>query len=127
MIITSVRKKVLLAVILAGLFFAGPGLAESGEVYLVAEVKILDQELYSKYTEKVPQIIERYGGRYIARTSDIKPMAGGWEPDKVVIIGFDSMESLEECFNSPEYMEILPIRKRSTESRAIIVEGYEGN
>jgi uncharacterized protein (DUF1330 family) len=124
---TSVMKKILLAVILTGLFFTCPGFAENGKVYLVAEVRILDEEMYSRYTEKVPQIIEKYGGRYIARTSDIKPMAGGWEPDKVVIIGFDSMERLEECFNSPEYTEILPFREKSTESRAIIVKGYEGN
>jgi uncharacterized protein (DUF1330 family) len=123
----SVMKKLLLAVILTVLLFTVAGLAEDKEVYLVAEVKILDKEMYSRYTEKVPQVIGRYGGRYIARTSDIKPMAGGWEPDKVVIIGFDSMERLEECFNSPEYMEILPLRKKSTESRAIIVEGYKGS
>jgi hypothetical protein len=34
-------------------------------VYMIIEVQDRNNETYSKYTEKVPEIISKYGGRYL--------------------------------------------------------------
>jgi uncharacterized protein (DUF1330 family) len=36
-------------------------------VYMIIEIKVMDYELYTKYVEKVPEIIKKYGGRYLVR------------------------------------------------------------
>ena len=37
-------------------------------------------------------------------------------------VEFDSKQQLQECFNSPEYREIAPLREKSTIGRAIAVD-----
>lgn len=44
--------------------------------YLIIEIKVLDRELYSQYIEKVPSVVIKYGGRYLARGGQVTPVAG---------------------------------------------------
>jgi len=95
-------------------------------VYFIAEIKkIIDREKYSEYVSDVPKIIERFGGKYLARGSETLTIFGDWKPGKIVILEFDSFEQLQHCFNSPEYRAIAPLREKSTIGRAIAVEGVE--
>ena len=90
---------------------------------MIIEVVIQKKEIYSKYVEKVPAIIEKYGGRYLVRGEKITSITGGWNPERIILIEFESMERLRECFQSAEYSEIAPLRKKSTTSKAIVVNG----
>lgn len=45
-------------------------------VYLIIEIKVKDNELYSKYVEKVPEVIESYGGRYLIRGGEVTSFSG---------------------------------------------------
>jgi uncharacterized protein (DUF1330 family) len=51
------------------------------------------------------------------------PFEGGWDPERIVVIVFDSMETWEGCFKSAEYRKIAPLREKSAETRALVVEG----
>ena len=92
-------------------------------VYLMIEISIKNPEMYSGYVDKVFGLVSRYGGRYLARGGKITPVAGGWHPERVILIEFDSAEQVEKCFASAEYREIAPLREQATISRAIIVDG----
>jgi uncharacterized protein (DUF1330 family) len=94
-------------------------------VYLIIDVLVLDPEVYGEYVERVPAVVERYGGRYLARGGEVVPLTGGWHPQRVILIEFYSMEQVVECLASAEYQVLLPLREESTNTRAIIVEGYE--
>ena len=91
-------------------------------VYLIAELRILKPELYRRYMERVPEVIRKYGGKYLVRGGEITPFSGGWKPDRIIIIEFESREQLQRCFSSPEYLKVAPFREESTTGRAIIVE-----
>lgn len=93
------------------------------EFYFIAYMDIKDRDLYSKYAEKVPDIVKKYGGEYIIRTEDVIPMAGGLDPDRVVVIRFRSLDAIKKCFNSSEYLNIMPIREKSVSGKAVIVKG----
>jgi uncharacterized protein (DUF1330 family) len=67
-----------------------------------------------------------YGGRYHVRGGKAVTIAGDWEPERIVIVEFPSMERLQACFASPEYAPLGAIRERATCSRVIVVEGYSG-
>ena len=92
-------------------------------VYLIVEIEIKDPEMYSRYVEKAPEVIERFGGRYLSQGGQITPLSGNWNPERMILIEFDTLERLQQCFNSKEYLEIAPFRTQSTLSRSIIVEG----
>ena len=93
-------------------------------VYLIIEIKVKDNELYSKYVEKVPEVIESYGGRYLIRGGEVTSFSGNWYPERIILIEFETIEQLQNCFQSDEYLKLSSLRKQSTISKAIIVEGY---
>jgi uncharacterized protein (DUF1330 family) len=92
-------------------------------VYLIVEIEIEDENLYSRYVEGVADVVHGHGGRYLARGGSVTPVSGGWVPERVVLIEFDTAEQVERCFSSPEYARLAPLRERSTKSRAIVVQG----
>jgi uncharacterized protein (DUF1330 family) len=92
--------------------------------YMIVSIEdISDKERYSRYVREVPAIVGEYGGKYIARGGEVVPFAGEWNPKRVIIIEFPSLDAARECFNSPEYRAIAPFREESTITRAIFVEG----
>jgi uncharacterized protein (DUF1330 family) len=93
-------------------------------VYLIIEIAVKDRKLYEEYVAKVPAIIEGYGGKYLARGGRVTPLMGGWSPERIILIKFESIEKVRSCFQSKEYLEIAPLREQSTTARSIIIEGY---
>lgn len=96
---------------------------KNNPVYLIIDIGIKNKELYSKYIEKVPEIIKKYDGRYLTRGGKIIPFAGNWNPERIVLIEFPELDQAQKCFSSPEYRAIAPFREQSTITSAIIVEG----
>ena len=93
-------------------------------VYMIIEITITDPEVYSRYVAGVFDIVSAHGGRYLVRGGKITPLLGNWQPERIILIEFDSMAQVETCFGSAEYLELAPLREQATTSRAIIVEGY---
>lgn len=91
--------------------------------YLIAEIDITDAETYKEYQTMVPATVKQYGGRFLARGGAVVPKEGGWNPVRVIVIEFPSMEVAKAWYDSPEYAPALDIRLRATKSRLILVEG----
>jgi len=91
--------------------------------YVVALIKVTDEEAYGKYKELVPGSIAKYGGRYLARGGVHEVLEGDVEAGRVVVVEFESLEKAKEWFDSPEYGEAKPHRHRGSESRMVVVEG----
>lgn len=89
--------------------------------YVIIDIKVLDTDSYSDYVRKVPPIIEKYGGRYLVRGGEITTLSGGWHPERVILLEFDSAEQVNNWLTSPEYAEITSLREKSTESKAILI------
>jgi len=94
-------------------------------VYMVIEIEVLDQETYREYVERVAEIVVRNGGRYLVRGGLVRPVSGGWNPERMIVIAFPGLAAAEACFASPAYLAVAPLRERSTRSRAVLLEGSE--
>jgi uncharacterized protein (DUF1330 family) len=94
-------------------------------VYLIIDITVIDQDVYEEYVERVPAVVEQYGGRYLVRGGEVAVLTGDWQPERIVVVEFDSSEQVQEFYASPEYQALAPLREQSTNSRAILVEGYE--
>jgi uncharacterized protein (DUF1330 family) len=91
--------------------------------YLVANVRVLDPERYGEYRNRVPAVIEQYGGRYLARAGALRKLENAEGFDRVVVIEFDSLEAAERFYRSPEYASLLQLRTETTRSEVVLVEG----
>ncbi len=93
-------------------------------VYMIVEAKeVMDKEKYGEYIKRVPQTIEKFGGEYLARGGKVKVVSGDWNPERVIIVKFDSMERFQAWWNSPEYRAVAPLREQATKTNAIVIEG----
>lgn len=93
-------------------------------VYMILEIEVVDAETYAEYVQQAPATVEQYGGRYLVRGGAITALTGGWDPQRIVVIEFPTMERFQEWLTSPEYSAIAPLRERSTRGKSIVVEGY---
>jgi uncharacterized protein (DUF1330 family) len=93
-------------------------------VYLLIEIDVQDHELYAEYTVQVLPLVERYGGRYLVRGSEVYPVTDDWRPERLVLVQFETMDLVQDFLTCPEYQALVPLRQRASASRALIAEGY---
>jgi uncharacterized protein (DUF1330 family) len=94
--------------------------------YWVARSKINDPVEYKKYTDRVPPIIARYGGRVLARGGRYRVMEGPETFQRFVVIEFPSFDQAVACFESAEYQEAAGFRRGGAGVvENVIVEGGE--
>jgi uncharacterized protein (DUF1330 family) len=79
--------------------------------YWVARARIDNPGLYKKYTDRVPAIVSRYGGKILARGGRYRIMEGPAIFHRFVVIEFPTLEQAAACFESPEYQEAAAFRR----------------
>jgi uncharacterized protein (DUF1330 family) len=92
--------------------------------YLIIEINVEDHELYAEYTLQVLPLVERYGGSYLVRGGAIYPVSGGWRPERLVLVQFETMDLVQDFLTCPEYQALIPLRLRASSSRALVAEGF---
>jgi uncharacterized protein (DUF1330 family) len=73
------------------------------KAYWVARAKILDPVKYKRYTDQVPGIIGKFGGKVLARGGKFKVLEGTDKYHRFVVIEFPSFDQAVACHESPEY------------------------
>ena len=92
-------------------------------VYAVVNVRVTDPTRYEEYRGEAPATIAHYGGRYLARGGAVEVLEGGWHPERLVVLEFESMERFWEWYDSPEYAPLKRLRGESAATDFVIVEG----
>ena len=94
--------------------------------YWIARAKITDPAAYKKYTDRVPEIVSRYGGTILARGGRYRIMEGPEDFHRHVVIEFPTLEQAVACFQSPEYQEASVFRRAGGGVvENVIVEGVD--
>ncbi len=92
--------------------------------YWVARAKINDPVDYKKYTDLVPGIIAKYGGKVLARGGRCRIMEGPGKFHRFVVIEFPTFEQGVACFTSEDYDRAAAFRRSGAgEVETIMVEG----
>ena len=92
--------------------------------YWVARARISDPVQYKKYTDLVPNIVSRYGGKILARGGRYQIMEGPENFQRFIVIEFPTLEQGVACFTSPEYDKAAAFRRSGAgEVETIMVEG----
>ncbi|HXZ79380.1 MAG TPA: DUF1330 domain-containing protein [Terriglobales bacterium] len=90
--------------------------------YLVVTIKeIRDTEAFQQYAERVKPLIEDHGGRYIVIEKSPDVRDGQWSFVRTVMVEFPSAEAARRWYDSAEYREIIPLRKRAIDGNIVMV------
>ncbi len=90
--------------------------------FVIADITVNDPERYEEYKKLAPPAIAAYGGKYLARGGKSEKLEGHWEPDRIIILEFESLETAKKFINSPEYSEARALRHKTASSNMIVVE-----
>jgi uncharacterized protein (DUF1330 family) len=96
--------------------------------YAVAELSISDPSWARDYVAKVTPMVERFGGRYLARTNRIERLEGQREnPHVFMMIEWPSKEAALAFYASEEYRPFLASRRAGSEGEFVLVAGEDMN
>ena len=70
-----------------------------------------------------PPSIAAYNGKFIVRGGKTISLEGDWNPERVVVLEFPTMELAKEWWNSEQYAIPKSIRQQSAKTKLILVEG----
>ena len=95
--------------------------------YWVARSKVNNPDGYKRYTDLVPDILKKYGGKALSRGGNYKIMEGPEHINRFIVIEFPSMQDAVACFESEEYQSAAGFRRDgSGEVENVIIEATEG-
>jgi len=91
--------------------------------YLIANVDVKDAATFEDYRTQVPATIAKHGGRYLVRGGRVERLEGTWNPTRLVVLEFPSMEQARRWYDSEDYRGPKALRMKCTLTDAVFVEG----
>ncbi|CAN5750641.1 DUF1330 domain-containing protein [soil metagenome] len=91
--------------------------------YIIVEVSITDLVGYEEYKQLTPAAIAAYDGKFIVRGAPAETLEGDWNPERIVVLEFPSVERAKEWWNSDLYTTAKVIRQRSANTKMIVIQG----
>lgn len=91
--------------------------------YIVARVDVAEPSVLESYLNATPAIVEKYGGKFIARGGTTITFEGPDETRRIVLIEFPSLSDAEAFYHSQEYSEARRLREGIAAAEFIAVDG----
>lgn len=91
--------------------------------YVIADTHITDSKTYDEYKRQVGPLVAKFGGRFLVRGGKHVVLEGSWQPQRLVVIEFPTMEAVNSWYNSPEYAPLLALRQPAATDHLVAVEG----
>jgi len=90
--------------------------------YLVANIRVNDQNVFKNFSETALPIIEKYGGKILARGPHADRHEGNVD-GVVTMLEFESKEAAETFYFSEDYQAAKTIRDTGCDTDLMIIEG----
>lgn len=91
--------------------------------YVIVQISVHDAQTYERYKQLAPPSIAQYGGRYLVRGGMTQPLEGTWQPPRLVLLEFPSVERAQAWWGSPEYAAAKALRHASAHTMMLLAEG----
>jgi uncharacterized protein (DUF1330 family) len=96
--------------------------------YAVAELDVEDTAWVRDYVADVTPMVERRGGRYLARTTQIERIEGEKAlPQVVLLIEWPTRQAADEFYESDEYRAYREGRRAGARNEFLLVAGEDVN
>jgi uncharacterized protein (DUF1330 family) len=94
--------------------------------YFLVESEVADQSWVADYLKNVTPMVERRGGRYLARTSSVQRLEGGRKLLPLfIIIEWPSEAVAKEFYNSEEYKPYRQARIGGSKNEFLLIAGED--
>jgi uncharacterized protein (DUF1330 family) len=91
--------------------------------YVIFDVDIRDPGRYQEFMLGVKPALERAGAKYLARGGAHKVYEGDWEPRRIVLLEFPSVEAFESFYSGATYQGLKGVRDACSSARLVSLEG----
>ena len=92
--------------------------------YVIVEIEIHNPIDYEEYKKLTPASIAAYDGKFVVRGAQTESLEGDWNPQRIVVLEFPSIQRAKEWWNSNEYAIPKTIRQRTAKTKMLVVEGF---
>ena len=90
--------------------------------YVVANIRVRDQEKFQQFSGMAGPAIQKYGGKVLARGPDADRLEGDLS-GIVMMIEFESKKAANTFYYSSEYQAAKAVREACSDTDFMIIEG----
>ncbi len=94
--------------------------------YVIVDMKISDPAQYKGYMAAAPAAVKAFGGEYLVRGGRHVVMEGQWQPTRIAMLRFPSLEAAQSFYDAEQYRAARALRAGATEFfNMVVVEGVD--
>ena len=91
--------------------------------YVIAHIDVKDPVRYAEYIRMSPISIQKFGGRFIARGGKVESLEGTWQPKRLVLLEFPTIEAARDWYASDDYAPAKALRQATSTGDLVVIEG----
>jgi len=91
--------------------------------YIIANVRITNPAQYEDYKKFSSLAMQAHGAEVCVRGGAVEVLEGDWQPDRLVVLKFPSVEKARAFNDSSEYSRARQAREGAAVMRMVLVEG----
>jgi uncharacterized protein (DUF1330 family) len=91
--------------------------------YIIANVRVTNPTQYEEYKRLSSAAMLAHGAQVCVRGGATEVLEGDWQPDRLVVLKFPSVEKARAFYNSTEYAKARAARAGAAIMRMIVAEG----
>ena len=91
--------------------------------YVIARVWVKDDLAYQEYRRMVAPVVEKYGGRFLARGGRAQWLEGAGDVGRIILLEFPSYAHALAWHSSVDYAPAMRARRESSDAELILAEG----
>lgn len=91
--------------------------------YVVVDIEVIDPVRYEEYKTLAAAAVTAWGGRYAARGGQTEVLEGEWQPRRLVILEFPTVQQAKAWWASDEYGPAKKLRQETARTNMVLVEG----
>jgi uncharacterized protein (DUF1330 family) len=91
--------------------------------YIISNIRVTDPAQYEQYKKFSTLAIQAHGAEICVRGGAVQVLEGDWQPDRLVVLKFESVERARAFHASAEYARAREERKDAAVMRMVLVEG----
>ena len=97
----------------------------SAPVFLIADIRVINEEKYAEYRDQMMLAIAAFGGRLIARGQEPKVIEGGWSPARMLVAEFPGAGAGQRFRASDQYRSAAELAHNCAMVDMVLVEGFK--
>lgn len=91
--------------------------------YIIANVRITNPVQYADYKKWSSAAMQAHGAEVCVRGGQTEVLEGDWQPERLVILKFPTLEAAKAYDASPEYGQARAARQGAAIMQMVVVEG----